>query len=437
MKKGLFFTILSISISIATIIIIFSLIHSFKKEVQKDIVNYGANILEMSSSYQDKNDKKEYYFTPPEVYAIKRKFKEIKNTGIMTSGIEDREFGGLVVNGEVRVRGIKYPRIFEGWSGPFCGSLWGITPETQKILKMKIGKGRYINNTDVKLKRRVCILGNYIYNQVGREKAIGKKLELREYISEKEFHQYVFTVIGGLQRKVPLGIPYLDMVAHGRSFKENEVNIGVFVPITTLAEEIGGEKNKKDSLGFGFIFFQTPLTQNTDYGIGESIKDLMNKIIAFCKKNYGQDKEFYINSAGRLIDELETQTRQANTFIAIIGIISLLGSIIGTSSIMLLSVSSRISEIGIRRTVGARKRDIFFQFLLEALVISSKGGTIGIILGVLGAYCIGWYASWDVVIPWYSIFCGLGIILVITIISGLYPAMRAAKISPAEAVKYE
>ncbi|MFH1860316.1 MAG: FtsX-like permease family protein, partial [bacterium] len=141
--------------------------------------------------------------------------------------------------------------------------------------------------------------------------------------------------------------------------------------------------------------------------------------------------------ASNLVKELEKQTRSANTFIGVIGATSLIASVISILSMMLLSVSTRTTEIGIRRAVGARKKDIFFQFLKEGVLITSKGGIGGILLGLLAVYLLGKYTGWEMVVPWHGLVLSVSAIGVIGIIGGLYPAMRAANIPPAIAVKYE
>jgi len=329
--------------------------------------------------------------------------------------------------------------VFEGWSGPFSGNLWGVTPKTKDVLKLRLKKGRFINETDIKLKRQVCVLGNYIYNQVGGEKIIGKKLELREYFAEDKYTQYIFTVIGGLDRKSPLGIPYSDMFTGGRTFMERQVNLGVFIPIAKLKEEISDERGrvKGNALGFGSIFLQTQLNEKRDGKERLRMEELINGIIGFCKEKYGENNKFYLNYEGKLVDELEKQMRSTNIFIGTIGLVTLLASIISISSIMLLSVHNRRAEIGLRRAIGARKKDIFLQFLKEALIITTKGGAVGIILGLFLVWLMGKYTGWDMVIPIYSLFLSIATIALIGVISGVYPAIKAANIPPAIAVKYE
>ena len=151
----------------------------------------------------------------------------------------------------------------------------------------------------------------------------------------------------------------------------------------------------------------------------------------------GEDKTVDIRESGRLLDELTMQSKDATIFITTISIITLIASIISILSLMLLSVHNRRNEIGLRRAIGARKKDIFLQFLKEALIITTKGGAVGIILGLFLVWLMGKYTGWDMVIPIYSLFLSIATIALIGVISGVYPAIKAANIPPAIAVKYE
>ncbi|MFH1097745.1 MAG: FtsX-like permease family protein [Candidatus Desantisbacteria bacterium] len=137
------------------------------------------------------------------------------------------------------------------------------------------------------------------------------------------------------------------------------------------------------------------------------------------------------------LEKYEEHFRSFNIFIARIGCVSVIGSIIFILSMMLHSVSTRTSEIGIRRAIGARKKDILFQFLKEGLIITGKGGIGGIILGLLTVYLLGKYTGWEMVVPIHGLFLSVLAIGIIGIIGGIYPAMHAANIPPAVAVKYE
>ena len=307
--------------------------------------------------------------------------------------------------------------------------LIGTIPDYKDVKSLKVIKGRFINDLDIKLKRRFCVLGNTPFCFLGGKKIIGKKIELfEEFFDEKEDKwkkwSYSLTVIGGLAKYKPFVLPFTeDFWWEGYE----GLNGAVIAPYSVFTE---GDSTKDVSLCD--IYLQIGRNKNL-----LKIKEIEEKIKAILSERYGKDKIFYVSKPKRLLDELESQTRQANTFILTIGTITLMASIVSILSIMLLSVIKRTSEIGLRRAIGARKKDIFFQFLIEALIITGIGGLFGMVFGITGVKIIGWYTSWDMVIPVYSLIFSILAICIMAIIGGLYPALKAANIPPAQAVKYE
>jgi ABC-type antimicrobial peptide transport system permease subunit len=161
----------------------------------------------------------------------------------------------------------------------------------------------------------------------------------------------------------------------------------------------------------------------------------MRKVL---KKRYGEDKLFSFTYLGNLTDEIQNQMEDSNKLLWITGMVTLLLSGVILSSMMLMSVHKRVSEIGIRRAFGARKKDIFYQFLTEGMVIYSIGIVIGLVMGLVLSYLlIVKILSWEYSIPIYSLVLSSVIPFLVSILSSLYPAMQAAKIQPAVAVKYE
>ncbi len=172
--------------------------------------------------------------------------------------------------------------------------------------------------------------------------------------------------------------------------------------------------------------------------IPEILEKPLNKIRKVLRKRYGEDKCFFLRYSGSLIDELRDEIEDSNKLLGIVLLSSLLFSGINLSSIMLLSVHKRVGEIGICRAFGAKKKDIFQQFLTEGVAIYSVGIIIGLVIGMVLSYVvIVKMLSWEYFIPWYALVLSSLLPLLVGIISSLYPAMKAANIPPAIAVKYE
>lgn len=156
------------------------------------------------------------------------------------------------------------------------------------------------------------------------------------------------------------------------------------------------------------------------------------------KLNPVEENNFGIERSDELLKQLLSQTETLNIAAWVIGIITVFGSSIALMNIMLVSVTERTREIGVRKSLGAKKSTVALQFFTETLIISLIGGAVGIILGVLVGG-VGASLAFDVAfpMPWKAIFAALSTVIIVTIVSGLYPAVKAAALDPVEALRYE
>ncbi len=267
-----------------------------------------------------------------------------------------------------------------------------------------IDEGRFINENDISHRRKVIILGKDIVDRlfpfsypIGKEVKIGNKR---------------FDVIGIVDEK-------------GEMFGESQDNL-VIIPYTTFTK-IYGE-------------FRT-----VNIGVkaknSELIPEAMDEISAYLriirKVAPGDENDFEIITADSIMDTLKNLTGFVFVAAVIICGISLLVGGIGIMNIMLVAVTERTREIGIRKAIGAKRKDILNQFLTEAIGICSFGGLIGVLLGVSIGLLISAKLNLPPTIPIWSVLLGLGFSLFIGIIFGVYPAMKAARLDPIEALRYE
>ena len=280
----------------------------------------------------------------------------------------------------------------------FSTTLVGTTPDVFVVSNYHLSEGRMLADRDIVGYRDVCILGYKVANEFfPNGNSIGNYIIL---------HGNKFLVVGTLQEKGALGQIDLDDL--------------VFVPITTLQTQMRTDKVQ-------VIYAKPPE--------GMSIDALGARIKSFLIARHGMEN-FTLNSFAQYLQLAEQVTNIFTLALTAIGSISLLVGGIGIMNIMLASVAERTREIGIRKAVGAKNADILVQFLLEAALISTSGGVIGIALGVLGSMIVP-----KSILPTHitsgAIIIGFSVSFLIGVFFGVYPASKASKLNPVEALRYE
>ncbi|MBC7494110.1 MAG: FtsX-like permease family protein, partial [Flavobacterium sp.] len=155
------------------------------------------------------------------------------------------------------------------------------------------------------------------------------------------------------------------------------------------------------------------------------------------KLNPVEDQNFAISRSDDLVNKIASITGVLGISAWIIGIITVLGSSIALMNIMIVSVTERTREIGVRKSLGATQKTIAWQFFMETLLIGQMGGFVGIIFGVLIGFAISSFLHFVFTIPWMAIFSAVITSFIVALVSGLYPAIKASKLDPIEALRYE
>src|SRR4051794_9933387 len=268
-----------------------------------------------------------------------------------------------------------------------------------------LGYGRNLNEEDVALARAVAVIGKNIEKHLfPHETPIGKVIRMTGH---------TYTVVGVFAEK-------------GTSFGESQDDFFI-MPITRFFQNYG-EANR--TVNIATQPFSTELYSRTlDKGISAM------RIARGLKADQDNDFEIYTN------DSLKSAFLNVAGVVSIgafvISFIALVAAGIGIMNIMLVSVTERMKEIGVRKSIGARSRDILRQFLAEAVFISEAGGILGIILGVVGGDLLALWLKVDVIFPYGWAIAGLIVCSAIGIGFGFYPAYRAAALDPIEALRYE
>ena len=268
-----------------------------------------------------------------------------------------------------------------------------------------LGYGRNLNDEDVDLARHVIVVGKMIEKRLfPHESPIGKVIRMSGH---------TYTIIGVLAEK-------------GTSFGQSQDDI-CMMPITRFFEDFGSAKRTVNIATQSFS--QESYNGTLDKGIGAM------RIARGLRADQENDFEIYSNDSLKSAFTSIAGVVRIGAFV--ISFIALVAAGIGIMNIMLVSVTERTKEIGVRKSIGARSRDILRQFLTEAVFISEAGGILGIILGVIGGDLLAVWLKVDIIFPFGWAIAGLVVCSAIGIGFGLYPAYRAAALDPIEALRYE
>lgn len=385
-------TSLGMIIGVAAVIIMLAIGSGASQQISDQIASMGSNLLMVMSGSTTQGGIRMGTGTLPTLTvrdskAIKSQCHSVYDVAPIISGT------GQIIYGN------------QNWSTQIMGS----TPNILDIREWSLSSGRAFNDEDVKNATKVCLLGQtVVLNLFGDLDPVDKIIRIKGV---------PFTVIGTLDNK-------------GQSAIGQDQDDVIYIPLTT------GQKKLFGSQFPGMVRFIMVKANDA-----EALSSAQDEITTLLKERHHigpkQEDDFSIRNLTQMMQIAQQSSNVMAFLLGAIASISLLVGGIGIMNIMLVSVTERTKEIGIRMAIGAKTWDIRLQFLIEALMLSLSGGIVGILLGILGANLISSAAGWPTMISPLSVIISFGFSGLVGIFFGFYPAYKASLLSPIDALRYE
>jgi putative ABC transport system permease protein len=384
LRTGL--SMLGIIIGVAAVIAMLALGAGAQKQVMDNITAMGTRLLVVRPGQQGVRG----------VAQEDEQTLRLSDARFVMQQVSAIQQAAPVVNGSVQV---KY------FNRNARSTLTGTTRTYFSIRNFSVGSGRFFSEAESESLNKVAVIGSDLASTLfGKNTAVGEPIK----INGVNFH-----VVGVLTSKGDQGFFNPD----------NQV----FVPYGTAMKQVLGVDTLRE--------IDLQVAENDDLFVAQE-----NATQALRRRHRimpAMEDDFYIRNQAEFIETANTFTQTFTVLLGGIAGISLLVGGIGIMNIMLVTVTERTREIGIRKALGAKERDVLFQFLLESLFFSGLGGCVGVLVGIVGAVAIGWVAKFPALLQPYSIVLSLGFAMGIGIFFGFYPALKAARLNPIEALRYE
>jgi len=387
-------TLLGVLVGVFSIIVVMTAMRVMQGDIEKQISQMGSQtfmVRKWPGIYFGGPDGFEKFWRRKNITYAQGQTLEERATLALSVGTETMFWGGQV---ETRYKKTA-PTV----------QLFGETPGSFPARNWMLHEGRLLLDQDVDGTRDVCVLGSSLATNVFPfGSPIGERLKI---------NGINYTVIGTLEPK-------------GGQLGGNQDNFAI-VPVTTGLNRFG-RWNRSLNL----------LVQARDRASYDDTVEQVRGILRVARKvPPGQEDDFEIFSNDSLIEQFNSFTMAVRLGVSVVSSIALLAAGIGIMNIMLVSVTERTREIGIRRAIGAKKRNIMIQFIMEAVVICEVGGAIGVLLGILGGNATAYFMKLSPVVPVDWVIIGLVICSIVGIVFGTYPAYKAANLDPIESLRYE
>lgn len=374
-KMRSFLTMLGIIIGVAAVIILVGLMNGMTNSVLETFESMGTNLITVNIRGRGGNRT----VTTEQMMAL------IDENPDLISGISPN----VTTNATVKV----------GTESDDT-TCYGVNEYYKSIRSVELSQGRFLEYIDVERRQKNCVIGSYIAeNYFGGTNPVGQQMKIGGN---------TYTVIG--------------VVEEGADSEEGSSDDVIYIPYT-LARNLAWNS-------FVSNYLISAVDNDTVDGAAEKVEKLLLSV-------YSSSDYYSMMKMSEMMETVNDITGQMTMLLVGIAGISLLVGGIGIMNIMLVSVTERTREIGIRKSLGARRRDIMSQFVVEAATSSAVGGMLGIILGIAGAYGLGNLIDLKAAPSFGSIMLAFGVSVGIGIIFGYSPASKASKLNPIDALRYD
>jgi len=391
-KMRSFLTMLGIIIGIAAVIAMVAIGSGASKVISEQISSIGSNmLLVLPGSLTSGGIRLGSGSTPSLTYDDARAIQaECPAVALAAPSVRG---GAQIVYGNMN------------WST----AVLGITPEYLQVREWAVVEGRNLVQSDVDSAMKNCLLGQTVAeNLFGSEDPLGKVVRIKKV---------PFKVVGILDRK-------------GQSPQGADQDDIVYVPLTAAQRKLLGSQFPNS---VGSIMVQAKSEEDLDRAETQ-INELLTQRHRI---GPGRDADFTVRNLTEILSVREESSKAMSLLLGAVASISLIVGGIGIMNIMLVSVTERTREIGIRMAIGAKQRDILMQFLTEAVLLTFIGGILGMLFGVAGAKLVSALFDWPTLISFQAIAMAIGFSGAVGIFFGYYPAKKAASLNPIDALRYE
>jgi len=391
-KMRTILTSLGMIIGVASVIIMLAVGEGASKTISDQISSMGSNLMIIMSGTTTQGGMRagpgsQPTLTAQDAQAIEQNCPSVKEAAPINMNPAQVVYGN------------------QNWSTQIVAT----TPEILDIREWGLQAGRSFSDEDVKNSTKVCIIGQTVVdNLFGDLDPINKTIRIKGI---------PFKVIGIIEVK-------------GQSAVGQDQDDSIMMPFTTAEKKLAGSQFP----GMAKVIMVKTYSED---GLATAQEEITALLRDRHHISYGQDDDFSVRNLTQMMQTAQQSAMVMTFLLGAIASVSLLVGGIGIMNIMLVSVTERTKEIGIRMAIGAKMWDIRLQFLIEALIISTMGGTIGILLGLLGATSISMLAGWKTMISPMSIILSFGFSAFVGVFFGFYPAYKASLLNTIDALRYE